>query len=344
MNEFTNNHFYLNRDLQENILANINSRGTNAIILAGPKGLGKNNFILKLSKYLLCKFESEDVEINKSFNFENLIKNKSFYLFDNNSHPDFYYLTKNEEKDNKNIPIEKVRELKSFFYKTFSVSKIKVAIISPIEDLSINSCNLILKTLEELPENSYVFIVSHDPVKIPETIKSRCAFFYANRLNDEHLFSFISEQYPDISEEEKFFLINVSLGSPGVIKEIKNKKIYKFYEGLLEDLISSKSFLNLNENNIVLINSKDQEFLQNLLNMIINDLIKKSLFFVTEKKYLKFTLEKEKEFIHQIIKNNHYTNLIKLYSEVNKNMSDANLLNLNKPDILIDSFKDLCGI
>ena len=35
---------------------------------------------------------------------------------------------------------------------------------------------------------------------------------------------------------------------------------------------------------------------------------------------------------------------MKLYSEVNKNMSAANLLNLNKPDILIDSFKDLCGI
>ena len=344
MNNFTINDFYLSRDLQENILTNINSRRTNAIILAGQKGLGKNNFILKLSKYLLCKFESEDVEINKSFNFDNLIKNKSFYLFDNNSHPDFYYLTKNEEKDNKNIPIEKVRELKSFFYKTFSVSKIKVAIINPIEDLSVNSCNLILKTLEELPKNSYVFIISNDPVKIPETIKSRCAFFYVNRLKDEHLISFILEQYPDISEQEKFFLMNVSHGSPEVIKEIKNKKIYKFYENLLEDLISSKSFLNLNENNILLINSKDQEFLQNLLNIIINDLIKKSLFYLTEKKYLEFTLEKEKQFIHQIIQNNHYNNLMNLYSEVNKNMSAANLLNLNKPDILIDSFKDLCGI
>ena len=63
-----------------------------------------------------------------------------------------------------------------------------------------------------------------------------------------------------------------------------------------------------------------------------------------EKKYLKFTLEKEKQFIHQIIQNNYYNNLMNLYSEVNKNMSAANLLNLNKPDILIDSFKDLCGI
>ena len=76
-------------------------------------------------------------------------------------------------------------------------------------------------------------------------------FFLRKQIETiEHLISFISEQYPDISEEEKFFLINVSLGSPDVIKEIKNKKIYKFYESLLEDLISSKSFLNLNENNI----------------------------------------------------------------------------------------------
>ena len=29
---------------------------------------------------------------------------------------------------------------------------------------------------------------------------------------------------------------------------------------------------------------------------------------------------------------------------INKNMSAAETLNLNKSDILIDSFKDLCGI
>ena len=344
MNKFKNNNFYLSKDLQDKILSNINSRSTNSIILAGPKGLGKYNFILQLAKYLLCKSETEEDKLNVNFTFNNIIKNKSFHLFDNNSHPDFYNLTKSDEKHNKNIPIEKVRELKSFFFKTFSVSNVKIAVINRIEDLSINSCNLILKTLEELPDKSYVFIISNEPFKIPETIRSRCAYFYVNRMNDTNLISFIDNNYSSVSDEEKAFLMNVSLGSPEKINEIMNKKIYDFYQSLLEDLILSKSFLNFKDNNIFLINSKDQESLKNFLNIVINDLIKKSLFFLLENKYPEFTLEKEKQFIQQIIQKNNHSNLFDLYSMINKNMSAAETFNLNKSDILIDSFKDLCGI
>ena len=65
-----------------------------------------------------------------------------------------------------------------------------------------------------------------------------------------------------VSEEEKP-LMNVSLGSPEVINEIMDKKIYDFYQSLFEDLISSKSFLNFKDNNILLINSKEHESLKN---------------------------------------------------------------------------------
>ena len=80
MNKFINNNFYLSKDLQDRILSNINSRSTNSIILAGPKGLGKYNFILQLAKYLLCKSETEEDKLNINFNFNNIIKNKSFHL------------------------------------------------------------------------------------------------------------------------------------------------------------------------------------------------------------------------------------------------------------------------
>ena len=49
-------------------------------------------------------------------------------------------------------------------------------------------------------------------------------------------------------------------------------------------------------------------------------------------------------FIQQIVQKNNHSNLIDLYSMFNKNMNAAETLNLNKSDILIDSFKDLCGI
>ena len=163
-------------------------------------------------------------------------------------------------------------------------------------------------------------------------------------MNEANLISFIDNNYSSVSDEEKAFLMNVSLGSPEKINEIMDKKIYDFYQSLLEDLISSKSFLNFKDNNIFLINSKEQESLKNFLNIVINDLIKKSLFFLIEDKYPEFTLDKEKKFIQQIIQKNNHSNLFDLYFMINKNMSAAETLNLNKSDILIDSFKDLCGI
>ena len=345
MNKLINNNsFYIDEGLQEDILLNVKSKTANSIILAGPKGSGKLPFLLKLSKYLLCKFENNEEKSDDPISLNNIKKNKSYYLFDNNTHPDFFYLTKNIEKDNKNIPIDKVREFKTFFYKTFSISKVKIALINSIEDLSINSSNLILKTLEELPENSYVFIVCNDPINISETIKSRCALFYVNRMIQENFIEVINKLYPQISEQEKFFIINNSMGLQGLASELINENVYQLYELILNDLITSNGFLNLNEDILQVINSKDQENLLNFLNIIINDLLKKSLFFLNEKKYLELTLEKEKELIQVIIQKKNYAELLNLYSEFNKNMSIANSINLNKSDILIDCFKDLCGI
>ena len=63
-----------------------------------------------------------------------------------------------------------------------------------------------------------------------------------------------------------------------------------------------------------------------------------------QKNYLDFTLNKEKELINKIINKNNPLKLLNLHSKIDKNMYFADLVNLNKSDILIDSFKDLCGI
>ena len=324
-----NQNFFLKTTLQKEILSSFSNNINNPLIIGGPKGLGKVNFTLN--------------HFNELW-FEDIKKNKSFYLFENSSHPDFFYLSNIDEKDKKNIPIENVRELKKFFFSTWSISKIKIAIINSIEDLSINSCNLLLKTLEELKPNSYIFIISNDPTNIIETIRSRCMLFHVNRLDENDLVEFINKTYPNLSEQEKKFIINTSFGSPGNATNIINNQIYKFYDLFLKDLISSVSFLNLSQNIMLDINSKDNKLIHQFLNIIINYLIIKSLFFLKEKKHFRFTLEKEKQFIISVLKNNNYLKLINIYSKVNKNLSEAEALNISKSDILIDSFKDLCGI
>ena len=113
INSLINDNFFLSQKLQNDIFAIICSKKLNTIIIGGPKGLGKRNFVLKLAKFILCNLEiikeiNLDFFENNKFDFEKLKNTKSFYLFDNNSHPDFFYLNEEEKKIGKNIPIENV--------------------------------------------------------------------------------------------------------------------------------------------------------------------------------------------------------------------------------------------
>ena len=343
-----NNSFVSNK-IKKQIISTICSNTINAFIIGGTKGLGKKDFILKICKFMLCQSELGDK--NKfytfdadHFNLEKIDINKSYHLFKNNSHPDYFYLCKEENSVEKKIPIEKVRNLKSFFYKTFSVSKVKIAVINTIEDLSLNSLNLLLKTIEELPQNSYIFIISDNPINIIETIKSRCAFFYVNSLSKKEFDDVIHENFKDKSDQEILFLKNISFGSPKIASKIIKNNIYTLYEYILEDLIKSKSFLDLSEVVVSKLNSKENNFILDILNLIVNDLIIKTIFYNEYKKFLDSTLNKEKELIIKISNNYNPDKLLDLNSQIYKNMHFANLLNLNKSDVLIDSFKDFCGI
>ena len=349
-NTTLSNSFFLNDKLKENIFNSISSNSINSFIISGPKGLGKTNFIINLSKFILCELENENLlnlsKLKQSKNtFDNIIKNKSFYLFDNGSHPDFFHLKNKIENLGKKIPIEDVRKLKSFFHKTVSVSKTKIAVIDKIEDLSINSLNSLLKTIEELPKKSYIFIISNKPLNIIETIKSRCALFYINSLNEIDFNYFIKTNYSTVSFEENIFLSSISNGSPGLAKELMDNKIYSVYDNFLDDIIdydSSTLFLE-KINNLFLVNEKNNAFLFSSFQLIINDLIKKSTFYLNTKNFFDFTLTKEKTLIKLILNHNNGLKLLKLHSKFDKYMNSADLVNLNKSEIIIDTLKDLFG-
>ena len=349
INSLVNKNYFLSKKLQKDIFAIICTKKINTIIIGGPKGLGKRNFVLKLAKFILCNLELTK-EINLSFfeenkfNFEQLKKTKSFYLFDNNSHPDFFYLNDEEQKLGKTIPIENVRKFKNFFYKTDSISRVKIGIIDTIEDLSINSQNLLLKTIEELPEKSYLFIISNDPANILETIKSRCAFFYVNSLSRSKFDKFISDKYTDKSKDELQFIKNISFGSPGMAENIIKNEVFVFYKKLLNDLIKSTGHLNLREDVSETLNKKDNFLLNSIMELIITDLIKKTVFYIEHHNYIDYTLDEEKELIHKISNNRNTKQFIDLQSQTTKNMYLAHVVNLNKSDVLIAALKGLSSI
>ena len=123
----------------------INQHDTCVFIFHGQQGIGKRSFADLLSKKIL-QFKNK----NNFFSIDVILKSNQFQqkqenLILNKSHPDLFVI---EKEINKLIKIDKVRELKQFLSQTASISKYKIIIIDPIEDLTINATNTLLKSLE----------------------------------------------------------------------------------------------------------------------------------------------------------------------------------------------------
>jgi len=99
-------------------------------------------------------------------------KCKSCYLSRSGNHPDCVIIK--PESKRKNINVDSIRILETFFSQTSQQGGWKIVIISPAESMNTNAANALLKTLEEPKEKTLIMLVCHDSSRLLITIKSRC--------------------------------------------------------------------------------------------------------------------------------------------------------------------------
>ena len=170
-------------------------------IIEGESGLAKKHLANYFAQRLLCSDESGPCGICNSCNY-----------FLASSHPDFCYLSHDAcssalqtySKAKKDAltskKIEGVRALNEFIAMTNSVSEKRVAVIFEAHLMNINAQNALLKTLEDLPENKHVFIVSNKRKYFLPTIYSRSSLISVNNPNSDNLDQWILDQgYIDFS-------------------------------------------------------------------------------------------------------------------------------------------------
>ena len=144
----------------------------NKILLSGKRGIGKSLIVEHFINYIFSNNEEYKYDSNK---FEISIRNKSFILAKNNSHPNIFKISKNEIK--KNIDIAQIREMIQFQNNSTFNNKIKCIIIDDLEYLNISSTNALLKSLEEPNEGVFFFLIFNSHARISDTLKSRCIEF-----------------------------------------------------------------------------------------------------------------------------------------------------------------------
>ena len=241
-----------------------------AILLTGPKGLGKSTFLYHFINFILSKNEEKKYSIkNQKINEDNL----SYKLLSNNTHPNFFLLDKHLS-DNE-IKIENVRFLRKFLTKTSYSKNLKLVLIDNAESLNKNSLNALLKPIEEPTTNTFFFVVYNSFSNIPDTLKSRC-FEYKIFFTEDEKRKILDKIVSSENNNRKFNYIEKSLyaETPGnIINYMLN------FNNVDEEILSNKllSIIYLTDKYKKDKNKNTFSSLLLLIELFYNDLCKKNV-------------------------------------------------------------------
>ena len=233
----------------------LNNEISNSLLLSGNKGIGKNYFITQLiEEYIKKIIVSEHI-------------NHHLSLLKNNTHPNIIIVKKEIDEKTKKIKnfitIDQIRKINQFSLETSVIENIpKFIVIDSADDMNSNASNALLKILEEPKLNTYFFLISHKPSSLLPTIKSRCLKINLSNHNYDNFNNIIEISNPDIDEETKKFLYDITNGSPGLIKEYEFDEILNFFERLINLIIDKDPFSKKNHDTIKFLSGFDNEILK----------------------------------------------------------------------------------
>ena len=149
-----------------------------ALLVHGPRGIGKHALALHFAQGLLCETPRGDgLACGTCAGCRYAVAGQ---------HPDLMrleLLVVDPEAGTLEavdaIAIDRVRALTDFVQLTSHRQRAKVGVIAPAERMNAAAANALLKTLEEPPPGTFLILVSDQPGRVPATLRSRCRLLAA---------------------------------------------------------------------------------------------------------------------------------------------------------------------
>ena len=288
------------------IRLNVKKKFPNRLLLTGQDGIGKTTFAFHLTNYLLSENEKTKYiqELNQ-INPDSVSNN----LVTKNSHPNFFLIFKNDDKQN--IDVEQIRSMTSFLNKSSFNNLKKIILIDGVENLNNSSSNSLLKSLEESNDKNYFILTHNINKKIKDTIRSRCLnyklnfnYFENKNIINEY---FNTNLYDNLNNDFKTYIISPkflinhiffcqennidiqSFSTKKIIKFIVENKSYKKFKFVSDNF---QSYIELYFINLYFSTKEIKYYELFLKNVEENNLIKKfnldldSFFIKFQNKYI----------------------------------------------------------
>lgn len=214
-----------------------------ALLLSGPKGIGKASFAYRLARFVLsvgagdaadALFGADDAPLS-SFDVD--VHSPAVERVTALSHGDLKLLRRQWDRDRKrfkaNIAVDDIRALTPFFGATAAEGGWRVAIVDAAEDMNRAAANALLKTLEEPPAKTLLILVSHNAGRLLPTIRSRCRKVIMTALDATDFAAALAATGQSVSEGERVLLARLAAGRPGRALEILGEDGLTLFQDLV---------------------------------------------------------------------------------------------------------------
>lgn len=215
-----------------------------AIMLSGPRGIGKATLAFRLARFLLAKSSgttSDMFDGDADSGLAIAAASGVFHRVASGGHADLLTVERGFDPRRRRlrseIVVEDTREIAGFFRLTAAEEGWRIVIVDGAEEMNRTAANALLKTLEEPPRRALLMLVSHNPGLLLPTIRSRCRRFPLAALTGPLVVRLLGQYRPELAQAEAGALAELADGSIGRAIELADAGGLALYRSVL-DLLS----------------------------------------------------------------------------------------------------------
>ncbi|XHC11929.1 DNA polymerase III subunit delta' [Labrenzia sp. ac12] len=162
-----------------------------AWILGGPKGIGKATLAFRFARFVIANPDRFGQQVAAARDLAVARDHPVSRQLKAGGHPNILHLRRPWDEKSKrfkaDLPVDEVRRTVSFFGTTASAKAWRICIVDAADDMNISSANALLKILEEPPQRCLFLVLSHAPGRLLPTIRSRCRRLDLDPLSEQEV-------------------------------------------------------------------------------------------------------------------------------------------------------------
>jgi len=206
----------------------LSGRLPHALLLSGPRGIGKATLAFRLARFVLAhRADDRPFLAPESGAGEGLAiapDSGTFRRVAAGGHADLLSVERaydtRRRRLRSEIVVDDTRQIAAFLRLTPAEGGWRVVVIDGADEMNRNAANALLKILEEPPARALLLLVAHSPGRLLPTIRSRVRRFPLSPLTPDEVRRLLARYRPDLPEPQATALTALSGGSIGRALEL----------------------------------------------------------------------------------------------------------------------------